>query len=287
MPSFRVITTTLIAILPLLKVAQSLGLHTQIVGGTDAVPGQPPVCQPGQLYELEIPTVVSIIPSISEPASITCGSRTLSTARPDSCEWAPKEFLHMLFNRAIELMRQGVPKEDAFQCFLHARGVLYNFQICDSLVNNNTRATIPVALELLYGTIFALMQAKYPQALNTSKTAIPLANVLAVYNLAVVGSELNVDLKFPDQLLAPSGLVSTMPLMDTTLRSLKEKINTTAPEDLPAVSRPGAWDPNYNCDYNGAPANTWNLRQYPGTPTHSDEHCCAQACTGTCVNIGD
>jgi hypothetical protein len=254
----------------------ALGIKRVVVGGVDAVAGDDPVCSAGQLYTIDMTTVSNISPTITAPTNISCGIRNKSIVKVDSCEWFPADFLHMLYNRAIELMRHGVPQADAFQCFLHARGVLYNFQICDPIHNDETRVTIPVALELFYGKIFSMMQAKYATGLQVAPSPLTAEATLALVDLAHVSSELNVDIEFPDELMARKNLADPQPTFAPNLlvRNASPESERKTVSELPATSRQ-AYVPNYNCNHSGAPANTWTLRKYPGNPEHADQHCCA------------
>lgn len=71
-------------------------------------------CIGSSKYTLNLNDVVAAMPGF-EPPALSCGGRRKSLTNPEGCLWIPSSFLAMLFNRGVELMRMGVPQEDAFK----------------------------------------------------------------------------------------------------------------------------------------------------------------------------
>lgn len=75
------------------------------------------VCESGMGFSIRMADLAAAVPNITAVpvTAASCGSRTYSQVVPEACQWKPKTFLKMTFERGVELLRRGVPKEDAFQ----------------------------------------------------------------------------------------------------------------------------------------------------------------------------
>lgn len=265
----------------LFRSSQSIGINRTAVPGNNATE---PVCS--SIYQIKMATLTSHFPEFQTPDlleesehppcpsnttwSSKCGCRDESTTAggEDACTWVPSEFLASLYNRSMELMRHGVPGADAYQVFLHARGVLYNYQVCSPIANAAGSATIPIALDAFYGLVTAQLQAKYSSGLLSAPQALSSELVTSITSMAGEGGDMSVDLEFPEELLVSSDLVNgvlegTLPNPPTPSRFF-----------LQSSSRQN-FDPSQNCSAISSTAKTWNLREYPMVATHANEHCCA------------
>lgn len=93
-----------------LKVVAGAGLFVEQKNSAIGVP----VCEAGTSYHLQMASVQAAMPNF-DPPPISCGERKISPYVPEACIWNTQDFLAMTFERGTQLMRRGVPKEDAFQ----------------------------------------------------------------------------------------------------------------------------------------------------------------------------
>jgi hypothetical protein len=242
---------------------------------TSSVPGAPS-CAPGSRYSLTMSELQSTIPGFEAP-TMSCGTRQVSPSNAEACLWHPRDFLAVLFDRGIEVMRMGIPQEDAFRALIHARYVLHNLRVCDPIHNSIHVAEIPQALESLYGEMFANYVTRNRAGLAMTPEPISARRQRAISDIGNTCVSWPIDLEFPDRLLPWPSLVGAVTIPTSSSRILIPGPNNSSEIDPTARQ---SYNVSRSCNTPGNPPNMWTSREFKHTGlVHADQHCCASACT--------